>query len=176
MVTNQRLLYLPKKKPETSFTGKALVRTKHELFFFCLTISSIGFDNKYTIQWKNEIENRTNRASSTWREFHYFEPFTNALVTSCTVRCGLLWTKASNLGEDTICSMFLTTKFKVVSFKFWLEQVSAISSVSNALEVLSELSRYLSQCFNKCGITYLSAACDKAYTCFSNFSEAKVPP
>ncbi|KAK2388136.1 hypothetical protein QL285_061848 [Trifolium repens] len=90
------------------------------------------------------------------------EPFTNALVTNCTVKCGLLCTKASNLGEETICSIFLTKKLKVVSFRLLFEQASAISNVSNALEVLSELYKYLSQYFNKCGIIYLSAACDKA--------------
>ena len=115
------------------------------------------------------------RCPSIWRQRDYLAPLAKALVTSCTVRWGLPCTKASNLGEDTTCSMFLTRKPKVVSFKLSLQQVSAISRVSRALEVLSELSKCRSQCLSKCGIAYLSAARDKAQTCFSNVSSGKAP-
>lgn len=93
----------------------------------------------------------------------------------CTVRWGFLRAKASNLGEKTTSSMFLTMKLRAVSLRLWLEQVSEISKMSRALDELRDASIWCSQNLWRKGMSYLSAAKDREYTCFSAFSFGRLP-
>lgn len=90
----------------------------------------------------------------------------------CTLEREFLGANASFLGKKTMSSMFMTMKFWAVSFKVLSEQTSEIS---RTFDEFKEASICRSQNSRKYGISYLSDARNNVLTCFSIFSEAKLP-